>query len=152
MSRFTLKDYDTQGKTPSQIGKELKVSYLLAGSVRRAGDALRIGCQLINTQDESETWSENYDRVMKDIFEIQSEVAENISRKLKAELTPEEKSRIEKAPTENLIAYNLYLKGREEYNRRNAESIGRAIDYFKQAIEEDQNFGIAWAGLADAYA
>ncbi|MEO0340406.1 MAG: tetratricopeptide repeat protein [Bacteroidota bacterium] len=152
ISRLTLKNYDLTGKTPSQIGEELKVSYLLTGSVRRDGDELRIGCQLINTQDDTEAWSENYDRVMEDVFQIQSEVARNIANKLEAALSPEEKKRIEKAPTDNLIAYNYYLKGREAYNQYTIESMEKAIDLFKQSIAEDQSFALAWAGLADAYA
>ncbi len=152
LSRFTLKDYDTQGKTPGQIGKELDVSYLLSGSVRRAGNALRIACQLISTKDETETWSENYDRVPEDVFQIQSEVAQNIAGKLKAKLSPEEKSRIEKAPTNNLVAYNLYLKGREAYNQYTNAGFEQAIDLFKQSIAEDKAFALPWAGLADAYA
>jgi len=151
LSRFTLKDYDTEGKTPGQIGEELKVSYLLSGSVRRAGDALRIACQLISTKEETEAWSENYDRVLEDVFQIQSEVAQNIAGKLKAELSPEETERIEKAPTDNLIAYNLYLKGREAYNQYTAEGMEQAIELFKQAIAEDESFALAWAGLADGY-
>ena len=151
LSRFTLNEYDRKGKTPSQIGKELNVSYLLTGSVRRAGDDLRIICELIHTKDETQTWSENYDRVMADVFKIQSEVANRIADKLKATLTPQEKDRIEAAPTQNLAAYNIYLKGRGEYDNMNPESNNRAMAYFKQAIALDPSFGVAWAGLADTY-
>lgn len=151
LSRFTLNEYDKKGKTPSQIGKELNVTYLLTGSVRRAGDDLRIICELIRTKDETQTWSENYDRVMADVFKIQSDIANRIANKLKATLTPAEKERIEAIPTKNLAAYNIYLKGREEYNKNDRESNDRAMVYFKQATALDPSFGVAWAGLADTY-
>jgi TolB-like protein/Flp pilus assembly protein TadD len=151
LSRFTIRDYDITGKSSKEIGEELKVSYLLSGSIRRAGEQLRISCQLIDTGSEQEAWSESYDRVMEDIFAIQSEVAQSIAGELKAELTPEEESRISKIPTDNLVAYNLYLKGREAYYQYDATSNEAAISYFKQAIDKDPSFALAWAGLADAY-
>ena len=151
LSRFTLKEYNSAGKTPNQIGKELNVAYLLGGSIRRVEDQLRIGCQLISTEDESETWSETYDRVIKDVFSIQSEVAKKIATKLRAELSVDEKERIAEEPTENLLAYQTYLKGREKLNMANELSNDLAIQFFKQAIVLDDQYALSWAGLADAY-
>lgn len=152
LSRFTLKDYDTSGKTPKEIGKELKVRHLLVGSIRRSGDQLRIGCQLINTATETEDWANTFDRKMEDVFAIQSEVAREVASLLKVQLSPEEVSRIDEKPTENIIAYNYYLEGREAYSEYNAQSNAKALELFKRAIELDPGFALAWAGLGDAAA
>ena len=151
LSRFTLNDYDHEGKPPRQIGKELSIGYLLAGSIRRSGDDLRISCQLIDTNQETEEWSEIFDRKMENIFTVQRDIAFEVARLLKAQLSGEEQQRINQAPTNNLIAYNLYLKGREEYFRYNAESNEEAIRLFKEALLLDPEFALAIAGLSDAY-
>jgi tetratricopeptide (TPR) repeat protein len=96
-------------------------------------------------------WAETYDRDMKDIFAIQSDVAEKIAAALKAELSPVEKERIERKPTESTEAYNYYLKGRFYWNKRRADDLRRAIEYFKQAIEIDPGYALAYAGLASTY-
>ncbi len=152
LSRFTLKDYDTAGKTPKEIGKELKVRHLLVGSVRRSGDNLRIGCQLINTSTETEDWANTFDRKMEDIFAIQSEVAKEVANLLEVQLSDEETNRIDEKPTENIIAYNYYLKGREAYNEYQVSSNDQALELFKRAIQLDTSFALAWAGLGDATA
>ena len=151
LSRFTLKEYDRTGKSIKAIGAELGVGHILTGSVRRAGDALRISCQLVRTNTEEETWAQNFDRQMKDVFAIQKEVAIEVANYLKASLSDEEKERINDRPTDNLLAYNYYLKGREAYNHRNGESLEKAIEYFTQALELDPQFAEALAGLANSY-
>lgn len=151
LSRFTLRDYDTSGKTIQQIGKELGVGYLLMGSIRKINDELRISCQLVQVFPEEETWAENFDRRMDDIFKIQQQVSMEVAKYLKVALTPLDQSEIGKVPTENIAAYNLYLKGRENYNKYTKESVLLAIELYKEAIDLDPGFSLAYAGLADAY-
>jgi adenylate cyclase len=151
LSNFTLRDYDAKGKTIEQIGKELGVGYLLTGSIRKAGEQLRISCQLVQVNPEEQEWAENYDKRMDDIFAIQTQVAEEVASKLQARLSPQEKAKLSEKPTENIVAYNIYLKGREEYNTYEPEAMKRAIAYFKEAIALDPSFGLAYAGLADTY-
>ncbi|SMD33256.1 TolB amino-terminal domain-containing protein [Reichenbachiella faecimaris] len=151
LSNFTLRDYDSKGKTINEIGEELGVGYLLTGSIRKAGEQIRISCQLVQVNPEEQEWAENYDKRMDDIFAIQTQVAEEVASKLQARLSPQEKEKLNQKPTENIAAYNIYLKGREEYNTYEPEAMKRAIGYFKEAIALDPGFGLAYAGLADAY-
>lgn len=151
LSRVTLKGYDVTGKTVDEIGEELKVNYLLTGSVRKANDQVRVSCQLVQVNPEEQSWAESFDRQLDDIFRIQSEVAQNISAQLQANLSPEEQQRIVAEPTQNIEAYTLYLKGREAYNKRQIPLFYEAVDLFKQAIAQDPNLALAYAGLADSY-
>jgi protein kinase/serine/threonine-protein kinase len=151
LSRFTLKDYDAKGKTIQEIGAELGVDYLLTGSVRREGDNLRIACQLVQVNPEKETWAENFDKRMDDVFAIQHDVAMQVAKYLKTKLSPEQENRIAQTPTENIAAYNYYLKGREEYYKYEPGAMRKAIEHFKEALVLDPNFGLALAGLSDAY-
>jgi TolB-like protein/lipoprotein NlpI len=151
LSRFTLKDYDAKGKSIQEIGKELGVDYLLTGSIRREGDNLRIACQLVQVNPEKETWAENFDKRMDDVFAIQHDVAMQVAKYLKTTLSPEQKNNIAQIPTENITAYNYYLKGREEYSKLEPAAMKVAIGYFKEALALDPDFALALAGLADAY-
>lgn len=151
LSRFTLKDYDAKGKNIQEIGAELGVDYLLTGSIRRDGDNLRISCQLVQVNPEKETWAENFDKRMNDVFAIQHDVATQVAMHLKARLSPEQENRIAQTPTENMAAYNYYLKGREEYYKYEPASLKKAISYFKEALALDPKFALALAGLSDAY-
>ena len=150
LSRFTLKEYDRSGKTIKQVGQELGVGYVLTGSIRRAGDDLRISCQLVEIETEQETWAQNFDKEMIDVFAIQNEVATEVASYLKANLTEEEKAQLSDRRTDNLVAYNYYLKGREEWNKYNPEAAKRALTYFEQALKLDPNFADAYSGMADA--
>ena len=135
-----------------KIGKELNVSSVLEGSVRKAGNKLRITAQLINVFDGIHLWSETYDREMKDVFEIQDEISLAIMDKLKVELMGEEKDRILKAQTQDLEAYNHYLKGRYYwYNNRTWDGLQKAMKCFQQAIDSDPGYALAVTGLADTY-
>ena len=151
LSRFTIREYDYSGKTPKEIGKDLKVANLLAGNVRRSGNELRIGCQLINTADETEIWAHTFDRELENIFAIQSAVADQVALFLKAELSENTQSRIDQIPTDNLTAYNFYLRGRDKYNSFNGEDNEKSIVDYKLALEEDPQFGLAMAALSGAY-
>jgi len=134
------------------IGEQLNVRTILEGSVRRAGNRLRITAQLVNAADGYHLWSERYDREMEDIFEVQDAIARSIAERLKVTLAGDQQARLVKAGTENLEAYKLYLKGRVLLYRRAAGlAIPRALECFKQAVALDSEYAPAWAGLADAY-
>ena len=146
------KKYKEGNATPGEIGDELHVATLLRGSVRREGSRLRISCQLVDTGTAEQIWADTYDREAEDVFAIQDEIARHIVTSLEAEFSPEEQARFERRPTASLTAYNYYLKGRELYYQYEKQRNNQAIDMFKRAIEIDQDFAPAHAGLADAYA
>ncbi|MFY9559979.1 MAG: protein kinase [Terriglobales bacterium] len=130
------------------ISERLNVRTVLEGSVRRAGNEVRITAQLVNLADGYHLWSEKYDREMKDIFAIQDEIARSIAERLKVTLESEQP--LVKAGTDNLEAYQLYLKGRALFFQRGPR-LRRAFDCFKRAVLLDANYALAWAALADAY-
>jgi len=152
ISRSSVMQYKGTQKPIKAIAAELGVGVILEGSVRRSGDRVRIVGQLIDARTDEHLWAETYDRELKDVFSIQSEVAQQIAASLQATLSPAEKKRIEQRPTENLLAYDLYLKGREHYNRLRKEDNETAIEHFQKALEADPGFALAYAGLGDAYA
>ncbi|MCI0416174.1 tetratricopeptide repeat protein [bacterium] len=135
----------------SAIGKKLDVANILSGSVRKDARQLRITAKLVRVADGSQVWSETYDREVKDVFEIQSDVATQIATALQAKFSPSQKKRMEKNPTVSITAYDYYLKGREYYIRRHKEDNERSIQLFQKALEVDPNFALAYTGLADAY-
>jgi len=134
-----------------EIGKKLGVEHLLEGSVRKAGDRLRITAQLVKASDGSHIWSQRYDRNMEDVFEIQDEIALAIVENLKIKLFGNERDLIVKRYTENLEAYNLYLKGCYLFQKWTVEGFEKAIDSFQQAIKLDPNYALAYAGMAEVY-
>jgi len=147
-SAFAFKDkYEDVRK----IGQKLNVETILEGSVRKAGNTLRIHAQLIQVSDGAHIWSERYDRVMKDIFNIQDEISLTIAEKLKIELFDDERKQLLKSKTQNLEAYKLYLQGRYYWNKRTREGLTKSIEYFKNSIETDPDYALAYIGLADAY-
>ena len=134
-----------------KIGELLHVSHLLEGSVAKAGNKLRITAQLIQAADGNHEWSDTYDREMQDIFAVRSEVAQKVAETLKVRLLGEEKGKIDKKPTENLEAYNLYRQGRYYADKLSEEASAKAIPLFQQAIAKDPRFALAYCGIADAY-
>ena len=134
-----------------EIGRKLGVGAVLEGSVRKAGNRIRITAQLINIADGYHLWSEKFDREMQDIFSIQDEISQAIVAKLKVKLLGEEKRELVRSYTEDVEAYNLYLKGRYFWNKRTEMDLKKAIEYFEQAIERDNNYAPAYAGIADSY-
>jgi tetratricopeptide (TPR) repeat protein len=134
---------------PRIVGEQLNVRTVLEGSVRRAGNRLRITSQLVNAADGYHLWSERYDRELKDIFEIQDEIARSIAGRLKITLAGGRQQQLVKVGTENLAAYELYLKGRALLPRRGPAAA--YLDCFEQAVKLDPNYAQAWAGLADSY-
>lgn len=145
-SSFTFKG---KNEDISEIGRKLKVATVLEGSVRKAGTKLRVTAQLVNVADGYHLWSERYDRQLEDVFEIQDEIAGNIVRALRVVLSDEEKRAIEKAPTDNVEAYDYYLRGRQFFHQFRRTGIQFARRMFERAIEIDAKFALAYAGIAD---
>ncbi len=148
ISRTSVMPFKKRDEGLRAIGARLGVATLLEGSVRRARNRVRIVAQLIDAQTDEHLWAETYDRELTDVFAIQSDVALHIAAALKAELSPDERSRIGKEPTSNLEAYHLYLRGRHCVLRYTAEGIRQGLEYFEQAIEKDQNYALAYTGVA----
>jgi len=135
----------------SDVGRALRVATVLEGSVRRAGSRLRVTAQLINVADGYHIWSERYDREMADVFEIQDEIVHSIVEALAPALLGEAR-KVVRRPTDNMEAYELYLKGRHYWNQRMPSTMGLAIKNFEQVIVRDPDYALAYAGLADCYA
>ncbi|UCF78984.1 MAG: protein kinase, partial [Candidatus Eiseniibacteriota bacterium] len=133
-----------------EIGDKLNVDTVLEGSIRKAGDRLRVTTQLINVTDGYHIWSEKYDRNMKDVFAVQDEISFAIVEKLKIELLGDEAALLVKRGTEDLEAYDLYIKGRFFWEQR-GKGLERAIEYFNRALARDPNYAQAYTGLADSY-
>jgi TolB-like protein len=155
MSRTSVEQYRETTKTTGTIGKELDVAYILEGSFQKVGDNARLIVQLIKTGKEGHVWANDYDRNWNNVFSVQSEVAQTIAKELYASITPAEKGLIEKVPTANLAAYDLYLKA-NNYNNdyqktRNISSYQNAVTFYKAAIAIDSAFAKAYTGLASAY-
>jgi TolB-like protein/Flp pilus assembly protein TadD len=136
----------------SKVGQELNVATVLEGSVRKVGDRLRVTAQLVNVSDGYQLWSERYDRQLDDVFAIQDEIADNIVKALKVVLTEEEKRAVEKKPTENMEAYEFYLRGRQFFHQRRRTGTQFARRMFERAIEMDPNYAKAHSGVADCCA
>ncbi len=152
LSSLSLQGYEFQGKSPEQIGEELGVSYILLGNVRRSEDDLRIGCQLIGTNEEGAVWAKTFDRKMSNVFETQSEIAQQVARSLDIEMNNSKALAINKEqPTENMVAYDLFLKGRSYIKSNDRETMLKAIDLLKEAIALDPFFADAYAELSQAY-
>lgn len=144
--------YKDQDLDIRETGRELKVTHLLQGSIRKAGNRLRISAQLVDARSAASIWGERYDRDLKDVFEIQAEIAQKIAAALQVHLTKAEKKQIGKKTTNNLEAYDSYLRGREMIFRLTREGVDAALEHFKQAIEADSSYALAYAGLAQAFA
>jgi serine/threonine-protein kinase len=146
-SAFSFKGKSDDLRT---IGEKLHVTTVLEGSVRRAGDRVRITVQLSDVANGFQLWSERYDRELKDIFDVQDEIAKAIAERLRVTLAGGKDDRVVEQATTNVEAYQLYLKGRALLNRRGA-SIPPALDLFRKAVELDPDYSLAWAGIADAF-
>ncbi len=151
LSQSTTVQLKNNTKSIQELGEELHVGYILQGSVRRAVDQIRISAQLVDASTGKNVWAETYDREYSKVFEIQSEIARFIATVLKAKLSLAEKSSINKKPTDNLSAYEYYLRGREHYHHFSKEDNLLAIGEFKMALSLDDEYSLAWSGLADAF-
>ncbi len=151
-SRTSIEKYRNQSRNLKIIAKELDVNYVLEGSVRKIGEDLRITVQLINAQTGNHLWSETYDgNYTQKIFEFQADIAKKIAASLDAIITPLEEKGINKIPTKNLEAHNLYLNGRFFWNKRTKEGLKMSVLNFEQALALDSTYAMAYAGLADSY-
>lgn len=151
ISRTSVEKYRNSTKTIPEIAKELGVSYLVEGSGQKIGDQILLNIQLIEGGSDNHLWAGQYNREAKDIFKLQREVAKNIADKIEAVITPEEEERINKPPTENLVAYDYFLKGLDLLNNPDSENFQNAIPFFRKAIKHDNKFARAHAGVAIAY-
>ncbi len=149
IARTSVMNYKKKEKNVSQIGRELNVGTVMEGSVRKAGNRIRVAAQLINANTEGHLWSSTYDRDLEDIFAIQSDIANQIAEALKLRLAPGQ-GPAGKHP-ENIEAYTLYLKGRSLWNKRDKEGVLGSLRLFQEAIKIDSEYARAYAGLADAY-
>lgn len=147
-SRPTVLAYRDKPVTPAQIGQQLHAAYVLAGSLRRAGNRLRINTQLVDTSTDFPVWSERYDREMKDVFEVQDEIASKIAQALRVTLSPQEQEALAAKPTENLQAYDLYLRGKSYARRFQTQDMEFALQMFENAVILDPNFALAHAAIA----
>ncbi|MGH2619502.1 MAG: tetratricopeptide repeat protein, partial [Anaerolineales bacterium] len=137
---------------PQKAGRDLNVQAVLTGRVVERDGALNIQADLVSVDDGSQLWGRQYSRKFSDILTLQDEIAREVSEKLGLRSTVEQQKRLAKRSTENTEAYQLYLKGRYYWNRRTAQTLKRAVEYFQQAIDKDPGYALAYAGLADCYA
>jgi len=151
ISRTSSMQYKKTTKKIQVIAEELGVGAVLEGSVRRAGQRVRIVVHLVDPRTEKHLWGDTFDRQLADIFEVQSEVAQQITGALKLALSPEEKERVEKKATGDVDAYNNVLLGRFHANKWAEADVLKAVEYFQAAIAKDPGYAVAYAGLADAY-
>jgi TolB-like protein/Flp pilus assembly protein TadD len=154
VSRTSVMDYRGTTKKIPQIGQELNVAYVLEGSVRRAGNKVRVTGQLIRTATDEHVWAKSFDRDLTDIFQIQAELAKAIAGELNAAISPQEQTQLTARPTENLAAYDLFLKSREIANRgaaSNREDLQKRERLLQSAVELDPKFLDAWCELVQAH-
>lgn len=151
IARTSVMRYRDSDAGVAEIAGELGVGTVLEGSVRKAGDQLRVTVQLIDAATEGHLWAEDYDREFREIFRVQAEIAREVAQALELRLLDRDSAEIERAPTSDLEAYDLYLLGRHQLNRRNDEGVRRAIAHFEAALAKDPEFAEARAGLADAW-
>jgi len=151
-SRPTVLAYRDRPVTPAQIGQQLRASFVLTGSIRRSGNRLRITAQLVDTQTDFPLWSERFDREMQDVFEVQDEIARKIAEALRIKLTPQEKEALAAKPTENLQAYDHYLRGRSYARRSTRQDLEFALQMYNDAVTQDPEFALAHAAIANVCA
>ena len=140
-----------KNKDVREIGKELGVDFVLEGSVQKSENTLRITAQLIKVSDGYHVWSKRYNRELKDVFSIQNEIAQKITQALKIKLTKSEKKKLVKIQTPNTEAYDFYMRGRYYFYKGHRDELSFSIKMFEKAIEIDENYALAYAGIADCY-
>src|SRR5882724_11089653 len=151
MAHSTVFQYKGKEIDPRKVGHDLGVQTVLMGRLLQQGDNLTIRTELVNVSDGTELWGQQYNYKVADVFAVQEEIAREISEKLRLKLSGSERQQLAKRPTENLKAFQYYIQGRSISQRRTREDLLTAIRYYERAIEEDHNYALAYAGLADAY-
>ncbi len=152
IARASVMPYRDSPKSLRVIGEELGVRYLVHGSVRHASTGVRITAQLVDARTNANVWAQSYDRDVEDIFAVQSDIAMRVAAALEARLTPRAAADMDRVPTEDLAAYDAYLRGRFQWHLRTEEGLRRSVGFFEDAVARDPTYARAWAGLADAYA
>jgi serine/threonine protein kinase/Tfp pilus assembly protein PilF len=150
--RPTVLSYRDKPVTAQQVGRELSAAFVLGGSLRRAGPRLRINTQLMDAKTDFPIWSERYDREMADVFEVQDEIARKIAAALRVTLSPQEQEDLAAKPTENLQAYDLYLRGKSYARRLTRQDLEFALQMFENAVSLDPRFALAHAAIANSCA
>jgi TolB-like protein/class 3 adenylate cyclase/Flp pilus assembly protein TadD len=150
-SLTSAQKYAEQEHDPIAAGRLLHVRSVLEGTLQKVADRIRVTARLINVADGSSMWSGTFDEKFTDVFSVQDAIAQKVAAALALRLSGEEQKRLTKRYTENTEAYQLYLKGRFYWNKWSEEGFRKSIDYFKQAVEKDPNYALAYSGLADAY-
>ncbi|CAN5757680.1 hypothetical protein BH20ACI3_BH20ACI3_24740 [soil metagenome] len=148
-ARSSVFRYKGKELDPKKIASELNVQAILTGRVIQRGDQLTLSLELIDAQTENVIWSEQYSRKQADLVTLQSEIARDVSSKLKSKLSGADEAKLAKTSTANTEAYHLYLRGRFSWNKRTGEALKQAVDFYKRAIEIDPNFALAYSGLAE---
>jgi TolB-like protein/DNA-binding winged helix-turn-helix (wHTH) protein/Flp pilus assembly protein TadD len=149
VARSSVAKYKGGNLSAKEIGRELKADYLVQGSVRRWSDRVRITVQLIHAQDQTDLWTESYDRELKDLLAVQDSVVQSIASQIHIALSEEQKTRLANPQQTSPEAYEAYLKGRYYWNKRTADGMQKAEHYFQQAIDSDPTYAAAYSGLAD---
>ncbi len=144
--RYKGKDAD-----PRTVGRDLGVRAVLSGRLLQRDNRMIVRTELVDVADGAQLWGHEYSRASTDVFGLQEQIAGEISERLRPQLTKGERQQLTKRYTEDTVAYELYLRGRYHWNRRNVQDIQKAVDYFNQAIVRDPRYALAYAGLADAY-
>jgi TolB-like protein/Tfp pilus assembly protein PilF len=152
LSRQAVLPFRDKPVATAQVGQQLKATSVLAGSIRRGGNRLRITAQLVDVGTDSLLWSERYDREMQDVFAVQDEIARNIAEALRVQLSPQEQEAIGSKPTENLQAYDLYLRGRSYARRHTRQDLEFALQMFENAVSLDGEFALAHAAISNVCA
>ncbi|HZZ39969.1 MAG TPA: protein kinase [Acidobacteriaceae bacterium] len=151
ISRTSIMGFKKSERSLREIGEKLGAATVVEGSIRRAGNRVRIVAQLVDAHSDEHLWSDTYDRDLTDIFAIQSDVALKIATALRAQLSNEERARVGRRPTEDFEAYELYLRGRNQFCLFSAEGFRRSLTNYEAAIARDPGFALAWAGIAESY-
>ncbi|MBA4054633.1 MAG: AraC family transcriptional regulator, partial [Marivirga sp.] len=151
ISRTSTEKYRTTVRSIPEIANELNVNYFVEGSGQKIGDRILLNIQLIEGPSDKHLWSKQYRRDVRDIFELQQEIARNIAEEVQAVITADEEKRIKKTPTDDLVAYDLFLKGKDLFYESTSKSLQESIPYFKRAIEQDNEFALAYANVVMVY-
>ena len=151
MAQSTVFRFKGREIDPQAVGRDLNVRAVLTGRVTHSGGSLRIGAELVDVATGTQLWGAQYDRKSGDIFAIQDEISNEISGKLRLQLSRAQKKKLTRRHTEDPEAYRIYLKGRHHWNRWTEEGFYKAIEYFQQAVQKDPEYALAYAGLADCY-
>jgi TolB-like protein len=151
MARSTMFSFKGKETNPQEVGRQLGVDTVLTGRVVQRGDSLTVQADLVNVADGSQLWGERYNRRLTDVLAVQGEIARDVLNKLRAKLSPAEEKGLSRGSTANPEAYRLYLTGRYVFNSGGSNGVERSVGYFRQAVDLDPRFALAYAGMADAY-